>query len=420
MLTYKALAVDTETTPIKQLFVGIGGTLLISSLREGILGYSGIIPKTFYIIQPLFGKLFAFSVWPTLWAIGYTSGINVAIPLVIGLISKYAIIAPLNYHSNYLPFSLFLPFDHITFGTAFCSGIVLCEVFIGIFKRPMVIVEKISMYFNELKSTLKNIRFPSALKIYQTKDDTIFIQRLSNFLGGIEPLLAVGSAGILMTYLGFSLIAQATLLVLVALATYEICFIGCEIGLIQFGRFSAFVLIPMIMLFKLSFIQMTAICVFFNICAAVASDTIFDKKTGSYCNLSWPRIHLAQWIGLITTSLCIGFILYLLFTHLTLGSEELFAQRGRTKALLIQSLHLNSVVVSLGFLYGLLLKRLKINPTMTLGGIIMPNNITIGIVFGGLISSLVKNKDNYIPICSGILATESLWIVVSLLFKFFS
>lgn len=419
-LTYKALVTTKKTAPISQLCTGIGGTLIISILREGICGYSGYIPKTLYLFSPFFGKILAFPVWPTLWAIGYTSGITITLPLLVGLLSKYMVIAPLNYHSSYFQYTFFKPLDDITFVTAFCAGIVLCEFLVGFCKHPKIIIDKILGYVNEFK---KNIQRTSLWQVNSndlSKSDGIYTQRLSKILETLEPLLALGSTLALLTYLQFSFIAQITLLILVAFATYEICFIASKIGLLQFGRFSAFVLIPMIMIFKLTFIQMTAVCVFFNICAAVASDTIFDRKTGSYCNLSWSRIHLAQWIGLIATSLCIGFILYLLFTSLTLGSEALFAQRGRIKALLIQSFNLDSIVVTLGFFYGLILKRLKINPTMTLGGIIMPNNVTLGLVAGGFVSSLFKDKDSYLPLCSGILATESIWIIALLLVRFFS
>ena len=54
---------------------------------------------------------------------------------------------------------------------------------------------------------------------------------------------------------------------------------------------------------------------------------------------------------------------------------------------------------------------------MTFGGIIMPNSITLCLVLGGLISLIPKDKERYLPLCSGIFASESLWILISILAK---
>jgi len=173
----------------------------------------------------------------------------------------------------------------------------------------------------------------------------------------------------------------------------------------------------MMLIFNINFIQITAVCVFFNICAATCSDLLFDFKTGSFCSLKRSELHLAQWIGLFVTSISIGVILYLLFTHLKLGSDQLFAPRGQSRALLVRSLNLDLHVVSLGFLYGFILKKLKVSPTMTFGGIIMPNRITFGLTIGGLLTLLTNNKEKYIPFCSGVFASGALWVLISILLK---
>ena len=222
-----------------------------------------------------------------------------------------------------------------------------------------------------------------------------------------------------LSFLNFSFVSIVLLLIFTVLATYQISYLGGKLGLVTFGRFATFIMIPMMLMFKLDFVQITFLCVFFNICAASASDLLFDYKVGKLCNVNFKQIHRYQWLGLVVTSLCIGLFLWLLFTNFQIGSADLFAQRGKSRALLIQSLSFDWYVVFLGFLYGVVLKKLKISPTMVFGGILMPNSLTLGLVIGATGSWLSKKANEQLPFWSGVFAGESLWIVVSILLKMF-
>ncbi|WP_184891074.1 hypothetical protein [Candidatus Cardinium hertigii] len=141
---------------------------------------------------------------------------------------------------------------------------------------------------------------------------------------------------------------------------------------------------------------------------------MFDYKTGMLCGIPQKKMYRYQWIGLIATSFGIGICLWLLFIHLPLGTEALFAQRSKAKALLLQSLDFNLSIVSLGCLFGWMLKKIKLNPSMVLGGLLMPNSITCGLLLGSLSTLIFKNKDKAQPICAGILAVEALWVIISI------
>ncbi len=437
-LTYSVISSQEQTQQLKQLLGGTISTVIFSFLRDGAGKIAGVLPRTIYFFKSFVGDSLALALWPTLWSMGFVVGLPIVMPLVVGMISKHLVLYPLNHHAEFLPFALFQPLAQGSFVLAFCSGLVVSELVLGVLKNPYAIVNTFTRYTRSLAQSKHTFlrfirsygkdpsrRSPSPKAPEQPLGENgedvrpSFIHGFSSFLKKVEPLLAIAASCAVLSYLGFSLIAQVTLLIFVALATYEISYIGCDIGLIQFGRFASFVLLPMLLLFKLNFIQVTAICVFFNICAAVASDLLFDYKTGTYCDLDRSEIHIGQWIGLLVTSLTVGLILYVIFSNLTIGSEMLFCQRGRSKVLLIQSLNLNLYVVSFGFLFGLLLKKMRISPTMTFGGIIMPNRITIGFVIGGLISALVKRKEDYFPFCAGVFASETLWVITSLLCKMF-
>jgi len=416
-LTYNVITSQAQSQQAKSLTIGLVGTGLFCALRDGFLHIRGIIPKTLTFFPSIFGQDVAIAASPILFALGYTTGLAVTIPLLVGMISKYLVLLPLNYHADYLPVHLFPVLTHEAFATAFCSGLVLSEVIAGSLRYPQALFNGIKKSLGFLNTHRANKTNPFSTLSSKSPTPNKFFDNLSQILFRIEPFIALSSFFIFFWYFKFSLISQVTMLVFMILATYHISIIGGKIGQVQLGRFSTFIMIPMILLFKPSFMQLTMICVFFHVCAATATDLLFDYKTGQFCDLEEKRVHRAQWIGLIAVSLCIGGILWLLFTHLQLGSADLFAQRGKSKALLIQTLSFNQYVIFFGFLYGLILKKFKISPTMTFGGIIMPNSITLCLVLGGLISLLPKDKDRYLPLCSGIFASESLWILISILLK---
>jgi len=421
-LTYNVMTSQAHKEQAKNLSIGIVGTGLFCALRDGFCQFRGLIPKTLTFFPGTFGNSIALSASPILVALGFTAGLAVTIPLLIGMISKYLILIPLNYHADYLPtsLSLFPVLTHEAFATAFCSGLVLSEFIIGSLRYPQIFWDTIKKSLGFFSTHVRNKTNPLRSLSPESRDNNNtrdYYDRFSQLFFRLEPIIALVSFFSLFWYFKFSLVSQLCLLLFIILATYHISIIGAKIGQVQLGRFSTFIMIPMILLFKPNFIQLTIICVFFHVCAATATDLLFDYKTGQFCDLSQKRVHRAQWVGLIAVSLCIGAILWLLFTNLQLGSGELIAQRGKSKALLIQTLSFNQYVIFFGFLYGLILKKFKISPTMTFGGIIMPNSITLCLILGGLISLVPKDKDRYLPLCSGIFASESLWILVSILLK---
>ncbi len=387
-ITYQLAVLPSKARQIKQLLFGGGFTLVISFLRDGIGFMKGVIPKVLYFC----GGHIAFPVWPTMWVIGFTAGYSIALPLFIGLLTHKAIKFALNYYSFGLPIEAFV--------TAFCAGLIISEMLLGF----------LSMV-NSLRKKSRNVS-----TMWLTIDRVLSSFRTYIQAQGLSVLIAMLCASGLFFYFKFSITAQIVYFVLLFLATYEISFLGGEIGLVPFGRFSTFILIPLMLLFKLSYVQVTFLCVFFSVCAATASDLIFDDKIGELGSLDRRKLYIAQWIGLAASAVSIGIILYLLFTHLSLGSPEFFGQRGQSKALMIKTLDFNLYVVSIGLVYGVILKKCGITPLMTFGGIIMPSNITIGLLAGAVLSRYVQ-VDRYIAVCSGVLVSEVLWIMISIVAK---
>jgi len=417
-LTFRVANANNKIGSAKALIWGVASTLGILALRDGIGKWKGLIPKYIPLFPSIFQNDLCLSIRPMLWSIGYVTGLQTLFPLLIGLISKYLILYPINYHSKLLPISLFAPYSELQVAFAFCSGILLYEVFDGIpgFKK---IASKITLNVPEVKTNilwLVNIVITHKIK---KKPDIPFISKLIIY---VEPVVSITLTCTLLTYFKFSLLAQLALIVFTTIATYQICVISGKIGLVQFGRFSTMVAIPMYLLFGLNFVQVTVIYIFFGVCAAVASDLLFDYKTGSLCNISSATMHRYQWLGLLVSALSSGFIFWLLFTHLTIGSPDLLAQRALSKAAIIQTFKFDKYIVAIGFFFAFILKKFKLSPAMTFGGILMPNDMTFALVIGGLIAHLTKGSDHLDTkefFSAGVFSSESIWVFIKIISKIF-
>ena len=156
--------------------------------------------------------------------------------------------------------------------------------------------------------------------------------------------------------------------------------------------------------------------------ARLCCASFFDYKTGSLSGITQVKMHSYQWLGLIISALSAGLVFWLLFTYLKIGSPELFAQRAQAKAAIIQTFKFDKYIIAVGFLFAFVLKKLKISPAMTFGGILMPNDMTFALITGGVISHFTKHKNNNSLkdfFCAGVFSSESIWVFIKIIFKIF-
>lgn len=413
-LIYRTITSQTQSNQAKQLLAGFSVSSIFCFLRDGFkfgrfFSIPNIIPtRKIILFSSLLQDKFQIMLMPMLWAIGFIAGMGIAFPLLVGMLSKYFVLYPIHNHAAYLPFELFPVLDPKQFAMAFCSGLILASFLPGLMKYPNILLRG----FKHHSGVSYLSRFKSPGGIWK-KVTTAPAQ----FLKNIEAVSAITISIVVFSALKFPIFAQLLILPLVVVSAYNISHIGIKIGLVQIGRFTTFVMIPTILLFKLNALQITALCVFVSAAIVTTADILFDYKIGELCSVDMKKINKYQWLGVAVTALGLGFLLWLLFSNLQLGTAELFAQRGRARALLIQSFDFNWTVLLFGLLYGLILKRLRVNPAMVFGGVLMPNGLTIGLVIGALGTLFVKKSDEQLPFFSGIFAAESLWLVVSILTK---
>jgi hypothetical protein len=223
--------------------------------------------------------------------------------------------------------------------------------------------------------------------------------------------IAIG-LGLFLFYFKFPWYVQLYLVIGTAITTYQIAAIAGRIGLALLGRFATFVMVPAMLIFNSSYVHMVFIATFVEMAGGVAADVLFGRKLAQLSDISRATMRRYQLLGLIVASVSIGIIFWLFINHFGLGSAQLFAYRAQSRQLLIQTKHFDYVVVLLGALFGLCLQYIRLNPMLVLGGLLMPLDITFGLVVGGLLAALSSDKEEWYPFWSGIFASNSLCMLL--------
>lgn len=385
-LIYKMIAIQQQVQKAWELVIGFIGTLIFCLMQ----GFMRIMPRFITIIPAINKGLLRiplvridFSILPMLVAIGFIAGHMITIPLIVGSLSKVVITTPLNR-------LFFTQISSMEFLFAFCAGMVLAGALMGFIKTPQVLIKSVKKQFKKSQSGSNSFTKWQILELI-----------------GVTALCI----GVLSSF-GMPVLAQIYLLVFTYICTYQIAYIAGKIGLAQLGRFATFVMVPALFLFRVNIIHIVFISVFVEIAGGVAADALFGRKMAYLNSLNHRTLRWFQYFGLLISTISVGVFFWLLITHFQLGSDDLFAQKAYARRLLLDVKSFNYLVLLCGLLFGFLLKKLKINPMLVLGGLLMPMSISIGLIIGGIGTWLVEDPEEYQAFWSGVFASNSVWMFI--------
>lgn len=397
-LVYKMIAVQNQARKAFELMIGFVSTIIFGLLQTGFWRIPSIIPKTITLLPAFSWRFIAiptlyvrFDTLPMLLAIGFITGHVIALPLLIGAGSKIFIVDPLN--------TLFFPLISASdFMFKFCTGMIVAGALQSFLDLPSMI-----------KSALKNVGQKGLRSnIRDSLRKVISLAEIS-----VLALIIIG----FLTYFKFSLLEQIYLLVATFICAYQIAVIAGKIGMAQLGRFATFAMLPALFMFGINYVKLTLIATFVEISGGVATDVLFGRKMGQLASIPRQRLRLYQLFGLLICACSIGIIFWLLISHFGIGSEELFAQRSRARALMLDvGGNFDLIVLLIGGFFGLLLKQLHMSPMLVLGGLLMPLNWSLGLIMGGLLTYLVSDREAWEPFGSGVFAANSIWELCKTLF----
>jgi hypothetical protein len=390
--------------------VGLGGVLCV--IREACIGklatrFAQIVQ--FFSLRFIgdIGSVFVDAFAPSIWAVGFIAGPAMAFAFCIGMLSKFIVLKPLYLLIQNLNWGQGLSFEQSL--VAVSSGLVLTELFVGaatvLFKGMGLVSQQ--HVAQALSASLKELW-----------------QKTKNVCGDLRyELLGLSCcAGLLFFWaIGISSIGLLIYLVLaIGMAVYQMTLIAGNIGLVQFGRFATFVMLPALVFFSVTPVQAIIISVVVSVVGAAASNILFQFRLADDFKIARSTMYKIQLVSSVLGAVSVAVVFWLLCSHLTLGTQEFFAFRGYSRALLIQSFNFDVLSVGIGLLFGLILRYTGAAPSMVLGGLLMPPGLVVAFVLGAAISYFVKNPREHMATASGVFAAEAVWIFVRILLRYFS
>lgn len=392
-LAYRMIFAQNQLRKAKELAIGFASTLIFCCGQ-----YLKLVPRYFSLwtansVGLLHLPWVRFDLFPMYWAIGFVTGHVIAVPLLIGALSKVFLLDPIN-----LIFFTELP--DFEFMLAFGSGLMVAGTLFGTLDAPRTMWETV-------RRIIKNIFF------CETKTMASYFASLnfSNCFGTGSIVLAF----IFFAYFKMPIWAIIYLLLFTLVCAYQVAHIAGKIGLAQLGRFATFVMLPAVFLFSLDMVSVVFISTFVELASGVAADTLFGLKMGQLAGVPSSTIKRYQFFGIVVGSLVIGVIFWALIHKFGLGTEALFVQRAQTRALLVNVTKFNPIVIILGMLFACFLKLIDANPMLVLSGLLMPINVSLSLITGGLLALYVKHKEEWYPFWSGVFASHSIWMVINAL-----
>jgi len=397
-LTHKMIAAQDQVHKAYELMAGFVIAAIFSFLQGGIFLTRIILPKMITLLQPMYFSIFSLprivinlDTAPMIWAIGFVTGHVIMLPLAVGVLTNIVLASPLQK-------LLFSHVSSIEFMLAFCSGIVLFITAMSIIALPRQII-------NGIKSGIKKVKRDMIVHYVLQMSDLFFAF-----------IITIGLM-VFLSYFNFPWYVQLYLVICSIVTTYQIAAIAGRIGLALLGRFATFVMVPAMFLFNIDYVQIVLIATFVEMAGGVAADVLFGRKLAQLADISRVTMRYYQVLGLIVASLSIGIIFWLLINHFGLGSSELCAYRAQSRQLLIQTQHFDYIVLMVGALFGLGLSYTRCNPMLVLGGLLMPLDITLGLIIGGLLATLSSHKEEWYPFWSGIFASNSIFMLLRALLR---
>ncbi len=384
--------------------MGIGG--VFCALKSWLLSKSAssLMQLSFLPQVGVMGASVAPAISPTLWAVGFIAGPTMALALFIGLASKYFVFNPIfTVISDWRPM---LELTSEQYFVAISSGLVIADLVVGglVSLRDLVVTLLRKDGLGSLVSYARDgLRRTRAIV---SQEDFVWF--------------AMSGAVAVWFLRWFKITSPALVAFLIAgccVAVYQMTLLAGQIGLVQFGRFATFVMLPCLFFFKITAFQAIVVSAIVCIVGAAAANLLFQYRLADDMKIERSTMYNIQMVSTLLGAAAIGIVFVLLCSHLKLGSAEFFAFRCYARALLIQSFNFDLLSVAIGVAWGVVLRFFGASPAMVLGGILMPRELVVAFVFGAILSALTENPREHMATASGVFAAEALWVFVRILIK---
>jgi putative OPT family oligopeptide transporter len=194
------------------------------------------------------------------------------------------------------------------------------------------------------------------------------------------------------------------------------------------GMTIATLLIVSIIIKKLGFVGYEGIFISLTIgaivciAAAMSGDISQDLKTGYLVGAKPINQQVSQIIGVLFSSIIIGYVLIILNKAYIIGSKELPAPQATLMSIILKSSfegNLPWILLLIGGVISIIFEIIGINSLAVSVGLYLPLGLSSSIFLGGLISKIL-NRSYGVIYSSGVIAGDSLGGIISAIFIIFS
>lgn len=398
------MAGETKGASSASVFKGMGFSALYKFLSDGI----GLFPSELHMDIPRYnGGGFGLSALPALTGVGYICGFNIASYMLGGGILAWLVIIPLiGYFMGGDLTSQEIWKGYIRYIGA---GAVATGGIISLIKSLPLIA---STFVKTLKSNTGKTENDNRDLPYSIILPLVLVVMLVIWLAPTVPVTFLGAVIIVLFGFFFS-----------AVSSRLVGLVGSSNNPVS-GMTIATLLISTLIL-KMTGVSplegMTgAIAIGSVICiiASVAGDTSQDLKTGYILGATPKRQQIGELIGVVSSSLVIGLVLYLMNNAWGYGSNELPAPQAALMKLVVEGVMGNSLpwtfVVCGGFI-AIICELIGIPTLPFCIGIYLPVSLSAGIMSGGIIKKTAEKQkvpkesiSHGILYCSGLIAGEGI------------
>ncbi|MBM3894276.1 hypothetical protein FJ366_01630 [Candidatus Dependentiae bacterium] len=378
----------------------LGAALCLIRKLANILASARVVPS---IVQGG-ATLFSGLITPTIWAVGFIAGKTMAIGLLVGICLKYCLFKPVHYfYFAHQVHAISLE----QYFVAVSSGLVLTDLLFGGGQFVVTAIKKINSFLSSEREPAESENFLSFIKKISC---TVRVEYF--FLASLFAIAGLWPYGIKDPFLILFLFGA------VLVAVYQMTLMAGQIGLVQFGRFATFVMLPALVFFRVSAFHAVLVSAAVSISGAVAGSMLFQYRLADELKMKRSTMYWIHVAAICLASIFVVAGFFILCSHLQLGSAEFFGFRGYARALLIKSFDFDLLSLVFGLMVGIVLRFCKMSPSMVLGGLLMPKELVFAFLFGAGINQVLGKDKKYMPIASGVFAAEAIWIFLSILHSF--
>jgi hypothetical protein len=318
---------------------------------------------------------------PLLISIGFVAGKVIAPAILLGLITKTVVIELLRTYSA-------ATISEHAFLITFCSGMLIAWMCRTVFNYSI------------------------GQNAHEVTQGSYWLHKIKDKRYAFCFILSCLFSGVFLFLLGTPLLGLVYILLSLMWLALSMSRIVGEIGIIEVDSYVWFVLLPLIYFLSPTSLCVVVVAVFATLCLGLVVDAMFSYKLAQLSDVSYPKILKYQIVACVAAAVAAGLFFLWYGNHFEAGSLALAVPKAHDLADMIQFGRYDYFVLFCGLLYGIVVSVATSELLVVTGAVLMLPVVSAWLILIGAIAHLVPHRERLYPICFGVYAGHSLWLMM--------